>query len=122
MTPNATCQWVLLHHLIAEDSHFDFMLEDSGQLLTWRLPRVPLHHETLEAERIGDHRMAYLDYEGPLTGQRGEVVRVDRGHYRRLVWSPELLLVELHGEKLHGQVELRSHGSAWTLLYTSAAQ
>jgi len=121
MTPNATYQWVLLHHVTAEDSHFDFMLEDSGQLLTWRLLRVPGPHETIKAERIQNHRVVYLDYEGPLTGDRGAVTRADRGSYHRIVWSPELLVVELHGQKLHGQVELRSQGPFWTLLYASAS-
>ena len=35
----------------------------------------------MDAEVLPDHRLAYLDYEGPISGDRGSVTRWDRGTY-----------------------------------------
>ncbi len=32
--------------------------------------------------RLKDHRLEYLDYEGHISGNRGQVYRIDRGRYR----------------------------------------
>jgi hypothetical protein len=69
-------------------SHWDLMLElDDGQLLTWKLPRMTLAnllqvgHEFL-GHRLPDHRQLYLDYEGPISNNRGWVKRIASGEYR----------------------------------------
>ena len=36
----------------------------------------------IEAERIADHRPLYLEYEGPISGDRGAVTRLARGRIR----------------------------------------
>jgi hypothetical protein len=61
--------------------HYDFMLElkPGAPLKTWRLPRWPLDTFYHEAVAIDDHRNAFLTYEGPLSGNRGEVRRVEGG-------------------------------------------
>ena len=61
--------------------HWDFMLEQAGVLLTWRLLSEPAVGAEVRAERLADHRLAYLDYEGPVSGGRGSVVRWDYGTY-----------------------------------------
>jgi len=90
----------LQHTLPNGDWHIDWMLTPAGQagdcdarLITFRLPK-PLHElppgSTMAAERIADHRHAYLTYEGPVSGNRGEVRRVAAGQISR--WSdPESL-------------------------------
>ena len=60
--------------------HLDFMIEGNGALLTWRLSKPPTG-AAQPAVRIGDHRSAYLDYEGPVSGGRGAVRREDGGEY-----------------------------------------
>lgn len=57
------------------------MLEHGDVLLTWQLLHEPRGPGSLPilARRIGDHRKAYLDYEGPLNAGRGHVTRVARG-------------------------------------------
>lgn len=52
--------------------HFDFMLEKEGVLETWRLNLLP-GTSPLLAEKIHDHRLEYLDYEGPVSNDRGFV-------------------------------------------------
>ncbi|MFO0937916.1 MAG: hypothetical protein U0798_15550 [Gemmataceae bacterium] len=87
-------RFVLLEHDWPE-RHFDFMLEgDHGQLLTWRLPILPSELCVLAAERLPDHRRAYLDYEGPISGNRGTVVRRAAGTFRWLDQSENAIKIE----------------------------
>jgi hypothetical protein len=78
-------RFVILAHTVNGLTHFDLMLEIAGQekLRTYQLARWPLAvAETCAAPRIGDHRRAYLDYEGEVSGGRGTVTRVASGTWR----------------------------------------
>jgi hypothetical protein len=84
------------------------MLERDGALMTWRLLGLPeawqadtVSETPIAAERIADHRLDYLAFEGPISGARGEVHRVDAGEYLLIEESPEDLLVALRGETFH---------------------
>jgi hypothetical protein len=59
------------------------MLEADGVLATWRVGAAPadVPPEGAPAERIGDHRLAYLSHEGEISGARGTVRRVEAGTY-----------------------------------------
>ncbi len=57
--------------------HYDLMLESGDSLRTWRLKALWEEHEPFLAEELQNHRLAYLDYEGPLSNERGSVKRVD---------------------------------------------
>ena len=83
--------------------HWDFMLETGGVLKTWRLAEEPAIGATTAATALPDHRIQYLDYEGPVSRNRGTVNRFDRGSYELIDTSnsPELLLV---GESLSCRV------------------
>src|SRR5436305_12258768 len=48
--------------------HWDLMLEHDGSLRTWRLATPPVADQDVAAEELADHRLAYLDYEGPVSG------------------------------------------------------
>lgn len=95
-------RWVVLHHRVPAVSrvdvqdtagddaqarprgdHYDVMFESSGGLETWAVMRSPDAIAQV-AHRLDLHRAAYLDYEGPISGGRGEVRRVDAGLYRVL--------------------------------------
>lgn len=60
------------------------MLEVGEVLRTWRLRDFPHPGLAVAAEPLPDHRKAYLDYEGPVSGGRGTVAQVDAGEYRVL--------------------------------------
>jgi hypothetical protein len=62
------------------------MLEHAGRLLTWSLPAFPIKTSSLICEQLPDHRMHYLDYEGEIAGNRGQVQRVEAGE---LEWLRE---------------------------------
>lgn len=86
--------------------HWDFMLEKEAVLRTWRLARPPLDPGPIEAQPLTDHRLAYLDYEGAVSGNRGMVRRFDRGEYAVLSEADNRIEVELRGAVLHGKAVL----------------
>ena len=92
--------------------HWDFMLEHGTRLRTWRLAQPPDADSPIDAEPLGDHRLAYLDYEGPVSGGRGEVHRWDHGEFEAIESTPERIVVRLSGARLRGEVSLeRLHRS-----------
>jgi hypothetical protein len=73
-------RYVVLRHDAVSSPHYDLLFETapgsplaSVRCLAWPpAPDAPL-------ERIADHRRIYLDYEGPVSGDRGHVTRVASG-------------------------------------------
>ena len=98
-------RYVILEHDYPE-LHWDFMLEVGGSLRTWRLAFVPSLDESIAATPLGDHRIAYLDYEGPVSGNRGTVNRWDQGEYEMIEEADCRMVVRLNGERLRGIVTL----------------
>jgi len=96
--------------------HWDLMLEQAGSLRTWRLLREPDAPGPIVAEPLPDHRLEYLDYEGPVSRNRGTVCRWDAGDYVFVNEPPGLpsgrIVVRLTGERLHGTAALGSDRSA----------
>ncbi len=100
-------QFVILRHELpstsARGSHWDLMLENQGVLLTWELPNLPpgplpASFEQLGIRRLPDHRIDYLEYEGPVSNDRGTVQRVDSGEYQLTSGElGELILVVARG-------------------------
>ena len=86
--------------------HWDFMLEAGDCLRTWAIDLPIVSGIELPARSLGDHRLAYLYYEGPVSGQRGSVRRVAEGTFRTIAWSAEHIHVRLSGAQLVGEVEL----------------
>ena len=108
-------RFVILHHRLDHGEHWDLMLEHGDALLTWQLLREPVDHNSLPipARRIGNHRKAYLDYEGPLTGDRGTVRRVDSGSLDIIEDTAQGLRIVLTGKRLHGSFILQKAGEDW---------
>jgi hypothetical protein len=73
-------RFVVLHHTGYGEPHFDLMFERNGALMTWRSPRWPVEVGA-NLQRIADHRLAYLEFEGALSDNRGLVRRVDSGEF-----------------------------------------
>ena len=108
-------RFVILRHESPRGLHFDFMLEVGDVLKTWALPRLPEAGEEMACESLADHRPEYLDYEGPVSGGRGSVVRQDRGTYLIVRESESQLAVELSGEQVTGRATVDKKGD--TLLF-----
>ena len=77
----ATGRFVLLEHDYPA-LHWDFLLEQSEAAATWRLHEYPWPGRLVPSERTADHRLRYLGYEGPVSGNRGTVRRIASGYYR----------------------------------------
>src|SRR5262249_37315334 len=99
--------------------HWDLMLESGDVLRTWRLAAPPEAGRAVAAEKIFDHRPIYLDYEGPVGGDRGRVLRWDAGTYEDLAAPGGTLEFEIHGARVRGRAVLRPvEGEKWALELT----
>lgn len=145
-------RFVLLYHECPAEtprsSHCDLMLEAAGALRTWAIRELPRSWDatagpvpsgcsgegssvriastnTVPAEQIPDHRLAYLDYEGPVSGDRGTVTRLDSGQYASQKESSNQWALELTGRIIRGQVSLHCTGpgaSNWQLTFEAASR
>lgn len=82
--------------------HWDLLLEQGPAAATWRLSAPPTVGSSVTGQRIADHRLLYLDYEGPVSGDRGHVKRVDAGTWRGQI-GIEHADVVLDGRQLTGR-------------------
>ena len=67
-----------------------------------------------QADAQPDHRKFYLDYEGPVSNDRGNVSRWDAGTLQWLQVEPNHCVVRLDGERLRGIATLLKCEEAWT--------
>jgi len=99
--------------------HWDFMLEDGSALQTWRLAAVPAIGEAISAIHLFAHRLLYLDYEGPVSHGRGQVIRWDAGTFVWLTREEGKVAVQLLGDRLQGEVILqRVKTDEWSFSFT----
>jgi hypothetical protein len=106
------------HAVTADQTHWDLMLEFSGQLATWQVPVKPADWSAVGilCPKIFPHRMHYLTYEGPISGNRGIVTIVARGAYEFLQQEENCWRVLLSGDTIAGVLELRRvEGENWQL-------
>jgi hypothetical protein len=93
--------------------HWDLLLECGPALKAWRLLAEPGPGRAVPAEPNYDHRLLYLDYEGPLTGDRGRVRRWDAGTFEGELadeWE-----VRLTGEWLRCRARMTRTADGWEL-------
>jgi len=92
--------------------HWDFLLEEGDSLRSWRLLQRPdaCGEAEISGESIPDHRIAYLDYEGPVSGHRGSVTRYEQGTYVLTSETEHSLTIQLSSEKLRGEVQICGQG------------
>lgn len=119
---DSTGQFVLLEHTGPQGVHWDLMLEDETALLTWRLDTPPqrISQEPVKAQRIHDHALRFLEYEGPVQNNTGMVRRIDKGPCRWLRKDHSILHVVLNGTVLSGSFvfEHSNEQAEWLLLKT----
>jgi DNA polymerase Ligase (LigD) len=99
--------------------HWDFMLEFGPLLRTWRLASQPTAGQVIAAAALGEHRLAYLDYEGPVSGNRGTVRQWDRGEFEPVEETDERVVVRLQGRRLNGTATLEHAGAVWWWRWTA---
>jgi len=84
----ATSRAVILNHTLTDGTiHFDWMIEfpgcpDEHRLLSFRCDERPdlwVPDQLFHVEQLPNHRAHYLDFQGDIGGNRGEVIRVTSG-------------------------------------------
>lgn len=124
-------RFVILRHELPEGdprgSHWDLMFEFAGALRTWAVESEPASPGEIDARRLDDHRLAYLEYEGPVSGGRGTVTRWDAGEYSLTGDAVDECVMTLRGARLVGQMTLRRmtlrHGGpahCWRVSFSAA--
>jgi hypothetical protein len=139
-------RFVLLYHdcppAYERPSHWDLMFEAGEVLRTWALERLPAawkavqsqtaatfgdcapvaSADSVSATMLGDHRRDYLEFEGPLSGNRGAVTRVAAGSFvseRQTDYES----IALSGSQIDGRIVLdksNSNVDEWILRFSSA--
>lgn len=110
-------RFVILEHDWPE-RHWDLMLEAGDVLRTWRLASPPEPGQSVSATAIGDHRPHYLDYEGPVSGNRGTVKRWDAGVCTWLTDAEGCVSVRLDGTRCCGTATLvQQENNEWSFAY-----
>jgi hypothetical protein len=115
-------RFALLRHDSPRGLHWDFFLEVGETLHTWALDEAPQDGRSVPAKALGDHRLAYLEYEGPISGERGNVSRWDEGTYDAAAWGDGQWRLAIAGHWLKGRVALERDASSpetWQFLFQS---
>jgi hypothetical protein len=100
--------------------HWDLFAEQSSVLRSWRLLESPERWllaappPVLPAEPISNHRLEYLDYEGPVSRERGTVVRWDGGEVEWLEQTDGCIRLRLRGKHLRGQLIVETAATTMT--------
>lgn len=111
---------VILEHAVpGQPVHLDLMIEDTSlpgehRLRSWRVDDRPDRSLTFQGEQIGNHRAAYLRYEGEISGGRGSVRRLARGEVLLFSLTEHTLEFEIFWERgartgFHGSWEDGEH-------------
>ena len=128
--------FVILLHSGNGPAHCDFLLEGPAAAETWQFlddpatlmpspaseagekrarPQAPEKILEIPAKKIQDHRLMYLDYEGPLSGGRGSVRQLDKGTYEMIARSANSLEFRLAGRVMKGTFLLQHAQGQWIL-------
>ena len=85
------------------------MLEMQSVLRTWALDDqlTSAGPMTTKAHPLADHRLTYLEFEGPLGRERGSVRQVESGIYEFFREDADCVRFRLSGRKIAGMVEIR---------------
>jgi hypothetical protein len=110
-------RFVIQKHTTAGGIHWDWMVEGDGVLQTWRVncPPGQVGKEPIETERIADHSIRFLTYEGPVQQNTGTVQIEDRGAAVLSVCSEGRVEVCLEGRIVRGRFAFYSEKGRWFL-------
>ena len=79
----------LTSSVLPVEDHFDLLFEGTANLLAFAIAE-PFPWKDNAALRLPDHRTIYLDYEGPISGNRGRVRQVAKGTYEQVEMPDEV--------------------------------
>lgn len=120
-------RFVILRHTMpaaaVRPSHWDLMFElgESG-LKTWAVNEPPDKAGDQPATQLPDHRAVYLNFEGPIPPDRGEVTRFDRGNCEVLLHEPDCVQLHLLGARVRGTATFAMDIDKWMYRFQPDAQ
>jgi bifunctional non-homologous end joining protein LigD len=107
------------HH--ARRLHWDLRLEKDGVGVSWAVPKgiPPDPKKNHLAVHVEDHPLEYFKFAGEIPKGEyggGQVMIWDAGTYEPIKWSDREVMVEFHGERLHGRYVLfQTRGNDWMI-------
>jgi len=113
-------RFVVQEHRKDQNVHWDLMLEESEHLATWQVTAPPIQWGgiPLTCQKIFDHRLKYLTYEGLLSDKRGEVRILVAGTYQLVQISNDQWQVRLESDSISGLLGLRKiREDQWQLTF-----
>ncbi|MBN1127203.1 MAG: hypothetical protein JXA82_19535 [Sedimentisphaerales bacterium] len=101
-------RFVVLCHTRGDNIHWDLMIEQGDHLSTWRLPIAPrnIADYPILLEKLFDHPLRFLSYEGPVQNQTGSVTRCDQGIVYISQWDERQIGFRALGDILKGRFHL----------------
>jgi len=114
-------RFAILRHDSPSGLHWDLLLETGEVLRTWALPEMPQRGAAFLCRLLPDHRLLYLDYEGPVSDGRGTVRRWDHGQYRIESQRDGELVVVLEGGYFQAMAVFRERGDGtgcWEVVFS----
>ena len=89
------------------------MFEHSGVLVAFRIMELPPTVSNrkdqcrVQMERLADHRLVYLSYEGAISDNRGCVTRIADGCFQAThIDNSATVLYQLQGDRLQAMLEI----------------
>jgi hypothetical protein len=79
-SPPIHLRYAVLWHQGIDEPHYDLMFETApgSALATWRSPVWPIN-SSVQLQKLRDHRPAFLNFQGTLSGDRGTVTQIETG-------------------------------------------
>jgi hypothetical protein len=106
-------------------AHWDLMLRQGDTLVTWRIsvPPEQMSVVPIEAEKISDHPLKFLTYQGTVNNGKGNVEIADTGTYELIERTPDKIKISIAGRIINGVMELMLiENSLWQLKYQPFVQ
>ncbi|MCL2745305.1 MAG: hypothetical protein FWE67_15795 [Planctomycetaceae bacterium] len=114
-------QFVILEHQTENGTHWDLMFEEEpdAPLTTFSFPPQKIDEAgslssfRSEARNLPPHRNEYLNYEGEISGKRGNVKRIAAGVFEKTSENCYILKSDM----FHGILAVENHGEVTELFY-----
>jgi hypothetical protein len=110
--------FVIDEHTTPTGVHWDLMLQMGDALWTWRLAVHPekIGSNSVAAERIADHPLRFLSYQGPVQNHTGSVRIAECGECTLENQTQHELTLHFKGKSLTGRYMLtQQNENCWLL-------
>ncbi|MBW8002230.1 MAG: hypothetical protein FVQ80_09425 [Planctomycetes bacterium] len=111
-------KFVIQKHFSTDHTHWDLMLHVENALQTFRLELPPekIADQLSLAEKISDHPLKFLTYQGTVNQGTGTVEIADKGTYQTLTKTKNRWQILFDGQILKGEFTLTlTEGDNWQL-------